>query len=527
MKTCRRGFNGVRVAVLTVILIITVYCSFSYLFVPADRVYEPVDVTVNQRGMFVSLSAAPSYKIYYTTDGSVPTRQSKRYILPFSIKRVNVLCQHSEEISIGGFQIYDAEVPAANVIRAVAVAPDGTQGDITTTTCFEQTEDIAVVSIIADYDDLLDYDTGIMVKGRVFDEWISSQEAVSIVENEQNWQYQGNFSQKGRSWERPAIIEFYCDGEKIQIPAGIRIHGGMSRMYSQRGFNLYFRQDYGADSLEADLFGNGVLRYESLTLRNGGNAADSLKFKDSWIQGRLNEMNFSVLSSRPALVYINGEYWGIYILQEKYSDAYVAEHFDVQDIIMIKEGEIEEGDDIDLYEEFLSFAEKDFRDPEVWSSFKEIVDIKSMADYFAAEIYIGNADWAPDKNIALWRTVEKGQGFGDGRWRYMMYDTEYSSSLYNREKSSAEFDHLARTESLFPIFANAMEIEEFRRLFASSMERVMSRFQPDDVKESLERVWLEWMQYVEDNSARFGGDMDLYDVEPMIDYFEDRYFMSE
>ena len=523
MKVIEKNRRVIWITVLTVLLFLAASCSCSYLYTLYNSEFEPVNVEIEQKGKIVTLSAAPFYRIYYTTDGSIPTQQSKRYILPFSIKKINVLCQHSDEISIGNFQIHDADVPAANVVRAMAVAPDGTQGEVVTTTCFERTEDIAVVSIIVDYSDLLDYDTGILVKGRVYDEWIGSGDSSEIVENGEFWSYEGNYKQKGRSWERQALIEIYDNGDKMQIPAGIRVHGGMSRMFSQRGFNIYFREDYGAKYLDADIFGNGITRFKSLTLRNGGNAADTVKYKDSWIQRRLEGMDFTVLSSRPALVYINGEYWGIYILQEKYSESYIEEHFGAENIVMIKENELEEGDSIALYEEFLGFRSKDLNDPDIWNSFKETVDIRSMADYFAAQIYIGNYDLYVDKNIAMWRSVEKSEGYSDGRWRFMIYDTEYSSSLYNEHTTSAEYDHFGRIKNEFSIFAKAMEVEEFRNLFDESMREVRSRFAPDEVEESLYETASEWEKYLSENCARFGGSSDMLQIEPVIEYFRDKY----
>ena len=297
-------------------------------------------------------------------------------------------------------------------------------------------------------------------------------------------------------------------------------------MYSQRGFNIYFREDYGAKSLNADIFGNGISKYKSLTLRNGGNAADSLKFKDSWIQGRLSGMGFSVLSSKPALVYINGEYWGLYILQEKYSDSFIKEHFGIQDIVMVKDYEIEEGDAADLFDELLEFRTRDFSDPDVWENFKETVDIQSMADYFAAQIYIGNGDWTVDSNTCLWRSVEESEGYRDGRWRYMLYDTEYSSSLYGLVITSASYDHMGLAEMRFPLFAKAMQVEEFRELFDSSLSEVRSRFAPDDVRESLSSVLSALEKHMNYYYMRFGGYEELFEVESTAKYFEDRYVIE-
>ena len=67
--------------------------------------------------------------------------------------------------------------------------------------------------------------------------------------------------------------------------------------------------------------------------------------------------------------------------------------------MIVKEDEFEDGneDAFFLFEELMSYADKDMSDPAVWQEFQEIMDIQCMADYFAAEIYIANPDFEPDK----------------------------------------------------------------------------------------------------------------------------------
>src|SRR5690625_6473894 len=63
-------------------------------------------------------------------------------------------------------------------------------------------------------------------------------------------------------------------------------------------------------------------------------------------------------------------------------------------------------------------------------------DINSFADYYAAQIFYGNRDW-PGNNIRYWRyQSELNEGAEnstsstakDGRWRWIMYDTDASSN---------------------------------------------------------------------------------------------------
>src|SRR5690606_31774130 len=61
------------------------------------------------------------------------------------------------------------------------------------------------------------------------------------------------------------------------------------------------------------------------------------------------------------------------------------------------------------------------------------IDVENFMDYQIAQIFVGNADW-PANNVKLWRskneynpTAGKGK---DGRWQWLMYDTDYSLGIY-------------------------------------------------------------------------------------------------
>ena len=49
-------------------------------------------------------------------------------------------------------------------------------------------------------------------------------------------------------------------------------------------------------------------------------------------------MDCTIKASRPCVVYLNGEYWGLYVLEEDYSDNYFEDHYGVsnKDVIVYK-----------------------------------------------------------------------------------------------------------------------------------------------------------------------------------------------
>ena len=512
---------------LFLILLFATFCRK-----PADILEveeEPVVNFSDEAGAYsesqkvITLSAPKGHSIYYTEDGSIPTTESQIYSKPIYLTEegnrwVNKSAVDKMAIKFKRHLInpisVTSELPSANIIRAIAVAPDGTQSKVVTKTYFigadlrVDYDNIMVVSIATDPENLLDHEKGILATGKIFDEWSNTAEATEVMANNEWWKVVANYTQKGKDWERPISIEFFDNSNSLshQQDAGLRLKGRASRMFEQKSFNIYFRESYGEKGLSYPVFPGFPVK--SFSLRNGGNDAEYLKFKDSWIQSRLRDKAFSTQIGRIAVVFLNGEYWGHYSLEERYDDRYIENHYGVEDHLVIKEGQVEEGQDSDiqLYKDLLLFADKDLSNESEWQAFKKVMDIRSMADYFAAEIYIGNADWKQNVNTELWRSlsVDPSNPYEDGRWRFILYDTEYSSAQYEQEETNVSFDSFSKAMKDHPLFAAAVRNAEFQALFKESILDISDRcFDPEDVEADLKEWEEEWLPYMPDYYKRF------------------------
>jgi hypothetical protein len=182
-------------------------------------------------------------------------------------------------------------------------------------------------------------------------------------------------------------------------------------------------------------------------LRSGGNAALTCKYNDTYWQTLSKSLDGDTKASRPCVVYLNGEYWGVYVLEEDYSNDYYENHYGVEKdhVVVYKggdkefyefgykldEGELPDGEtDIRYYyRELLNFfaAHDDLENEDDYNRFAELVDVLSVMDYFAAQIWINNKwDW-PGKNWSMWKTatVDHRNEYADGRWRLSFYDMEF------------------------------------------------------------------------------------------------------
>lgn len=487
-------------------------------------------------------------ELLYTTDGSLPTSDSNRYsgaitLDPGDTNRAFVE-RLAQEIPGERTILVDDSLPTATVIRAAAVLPDGSIGPVFTNTYFVGEDlgdlfgDVAVISIVADPFDLLDYETGIMATGAIYDEHLEENERLDYS-NQQLMQ--ANFTQRGKDWERAANLELFDRSNSLsyEAPCGIRLRGHFSAGFAQKSFNVYFRDSYGLGTMEyalledAPCYGSDepVATFESFCLRSGGNSTETARFKDSFLQAQAVGYDMATQATRPAILFLNGEFYGVYCLNEKYSGKYVESHYGVSgdNVVIVDDGEVDVGEDADqaLYDELMSYAEADLSDPATWEEFCAVADVRSLADYYAFQLYIGNADCKEDSNSYLWRTrdQEPGSEYGDARWRWMAYDLDYSAGMYEHDVTKADHDSVADYLGSNPLFASAMCNPTFRSMVRERLVDLSEgAFEPSRANRELDAWWDAWSPWIELSNRRFDIDTGQakWELETMRRFFTER-----
>lgn len=225
---------------------------------------------------------------------------------------------------------------------------------------------------------------------------------------------------------------------------------------------------------------------------------------------------------------LNGEYWGPYSLNELISDKTMHTLFGVDEnnVVVIKEAKVEVGEkeEIKLYEELQAFADKDLTNPETYRKFCDVVDVRSMADYFAMRIYIGDGDWAPAHNHVLWRSRDT--TYNGGRWQFIVHDTEYSAGHYNQKLTSPETDHFQMAIQYFPVFKAAIRNKEFYELFLDAIKKVgLENYKYSRVQEKMNSYDKTWGSLMSDFYKRFGdSSLNRKDcMELTLKFFKKRY----
>ena len=258
--------------------------------------------------------------------------------------------------------------------------------------------------------------------------------------------YGANFHQ---DWERPVHVELYwTDGSKrLDQDAGIQIAGAWSRSNEQKSFSLHARNAYGKKYFETKLFDElDINRFKAFVLRDSGNDFGSTHFRDAMITHLVAGNNIDIQAYQPAIVYLNGEYWGILNMREKLNEYYVESHYphvdhDKVDIIAGKnDGMTASEGDLTDYNAMMDFINSnDLADDTNYQQVTAQIDVDEYIEYLVSEIYGGNDDW-PHNNVKMWKSKKNG-----GRWRWMLYDTDQSYDInWGRAEDKATYDKLEK-----------------------------------------------------------------------------------
>ncbi len=235
--------------------------------------------------------------------------------------------------------------------------------------------------------------------------------------------------------EVPLNVEFYeTDGTSgFNQMLEIEVQGSASAMLPQKSLAMKAKGSLGSATIDYAVFPNEDLdKYRSLTLRNSGQDWEYTLFRDaleSDLVANLNDLqveieapNLDDQAYRPAIAYLNGQYWGIYNLRERSDKRYIKNRYDLAD------------DEIDLLENLDEAKEGDFA---AWNSLDNLLrsktftdeaglnelanlaDLDNYMDYMIHNIFLDNTDW-PGNNYLRWR-----ERSSTGKWRWMTKDLDY------------------------------------------------------------------------------------------------------
>lgn len=212
------------------------------------------------------------------------------------------------------------------------------------------------------------------------------------------------------------------------------------------------------------------------------------------------------------MLFIDGELWGMYEIMEKSSDYYIQTNYGVpsENVVMIKNGEIEEGTESDLEElemldEFCMTHNLSTIDNYNYVISK--IDVESLIDCYCAGLYLGTWDW-PNHNYLMWRNngeAIEGNPYSDGKWRFGSFDFDYSVGLTYQSFGGVEgyqYDSFrkmdnAKKDMPTSIFIALLANSEFKQQFADRFySYAYSVFEPSKMIAELNDEENRYMDYM-------------------------------
>lgn len=391
-------------------------------------------------------ASSTATEIYYTIDGSNPTIHSNKYE-PYSPIVINKTA----------------------VIRAKSFTDNYIPSKIITNTYFiNENFTLPVVSLSTNPNNFWDDEIGIYVVGS---NGILGECATEIA----------NYNQE---WERPVHVEFFeQDGARgFGIDAGIAIHGGCTRNRPQKSLKIIARGEYGSNTIPYKIFPNLPYdEYASILLRSSGNDNSSTLMRDGLMQTLVEDLDMETEAYRPSIVFLNGKYFGIHNIRERHHKDYIYQHHPQANAnidLLVKTHYVKEGSS-DHYDNMYDFIESsDLSIQENYEYVETQMEIKNYTNYLLSEMYFVNRDWYPN-NTKFWRPRTN-----EGRWRWILYDTDYGFGIFNLETINYNMINWVKSLERYPsviingLLENQIFVTDFINTFADLSNTV---FKPTNV----------------------------------------------
>ena len=427
------------------------------------------------RAKTVEITAPEGYTVRYTTDGSVPTKRSTAYA-----EAITISVDKGEGMTIRAACFDGSDKLTGQVITHTYICSDQTAGLHYT------------VMLSCDEDDLNAMYRDVQAKV-----------------------------------ERAAHAEILApDGTRIvSQDVGLRLFGGSSRGLQQKSFKIIARKDgyfgdepyVGAGTFSYPFFpertvisgknaGKVLDKYDGLILRNGGNdsllatAADPDR-PNMLRDGMANEFiakfapNVQMSYAHFAVVYLNGEYYGILELRENQNEDYIKRLYGVSDddVVVVKSeldttracenhdngggcrfcgswffyetdedtaAQKEMADWIALCKKAagaVNASEAEYR--KVFAEVESKLDLRNALEYMACACYLVNTDW-PHNNIRVWRytgEAVEGVAITDGKWRFATRDMDFTMARYNKGANLPEIETTHTVDMFSWVLSNYVE----------------------------------------------------------------------
>lgn len=211
-------------------------------------------------------------------------------------------------------------------------------------------------------------------------------------------------------------------------------------MYDELGYN-YALQNQIFSLTHRDEFQRVILRAagdDNYPAAHHTSNAGSAHLRDAYVHNlaKAGNLNLDVRVGTKAIVYMNGEYWGVYDLREIPDDHDFTNYYYGQDKFNLQYIETwggtwaEYGGNQALtdWNNFHNYVmANDMTDPAIWDNVTSQLDVNSLADYIIVNSVTVCSDWL-NYNTGWWRGLDSSGTHK--KWGYILWDNDATFGFY-------------------------------------------------------------------------------------------------
>lgn len=390
-------------------------------------------------------------------------------------------------------------IDKTTVIRCAKIAPQSLPSDVVTRTyIFEAASIVPAVFLTTDPNSLFDPDTGIYMEGP----------------NAQSKEphYGANY------WldkEIPVTVELMEPGTSSPAfakNAGLKIFGNYSRQNDKKSVAITFREKYGDSHLKYPLFPEfpELNKFKVFLLRNNGSNYGNDYIRDRLASSVSEGLGVDYQRGRFAVVYYNGEYFGIHSIRERSTADYFETHYglDPDKIDLLKaDNAVSAGSAVD-YVALMDWLESNHLDKEEnYAYIASQIDVDNFVNYMHTELFANNRDW-PANNLKKWRNTSS-----KTPWKWFLYDLDFGfGNDYSKYKNNIFEFATAEDGESWPngpestlLLRRLLENEGFKAAFINRMAVLLQmNFESSRVLARIEKMMAEIQSEISRDQKHWG-----------------------
>ena len=277
-----------------------------------------------------------------------------------------------------------------------------------------------------------------------------------------------------RSYETDAEITLFSDlGTEFSSGCSLRLHGNSSRaVHNKKMFVAEFNNRFGGN-LMYDVFHDGeITEFSSIMLR-GETVGYMYILRDSVaaiVANRVTDTQYA-LKNRYAVMYVNGQYYGMYPIREDYSRQYIASHTgsSVESCIAVRPP-VRTSQPDGLYQIIDKTIRSNMADDANYEWACEHWNMENIADWMLLEGYFNNTDVGGNVRYLY------GDNTG-GKWSLAYYD--FDIALINASPGFG--DTVYGSNQINSIMQSFLKSPKFRQLAAERCVMLLDNGLADNI----------------------------------------------